>query len=98
MEMKKRVAPLRVRKVKKENTESRTSSDSGIWVLEGEGSGYPPKISTDSNYPQNSEEEGVKEAHPHDKTHSNNTPMIMIVPMNPCQEKKHPSPITLNLT
>ena len=73
MDTKKRVAPLKVRRMKKDGTELGTFSDSGTWVLE-EGLGYLLKVFTDPNYPQTSEEEGVKEAHPHNKTDNNATP------------------------
>ena len=52
MEMAKRIAPLRFRKLRKEGTDSGSSSDSGTWVNMGEGFGYLPDIFTDPNYPQ----------------------------------------------
>ena len=74
MEMAKRVAPLKIRKVKKEGTESGSSSDSGTWIPKGEGFGYPPKIFTDPNYPQTSEGEEVTEAHLHNEADNNINP------------------------
>ena len=95
MEMAKRVALLRCRKVKKEGTESGTSSDSGTWVPAGEGFGYPPKIFTDPNYPQTSDREEVTEAHSCDEAESQ---MTMIAQMNLCQGRKHPFLIKSSLT
>ena len=74
MEMAKRVAPLKLRKVKKEGMQSGSSLETGTWILKGEGFGYPPKIFTDPNYPQDSEGEEMMEAHPHDEADNNVTP------------------------
>ena len=62
--MVKRVAPLKLRKVKKEGMESGSSSDSGTWIPEGEGFGYPSNIFTDPIYSQTSEREELTEVHP----------------------------------
>ena len=73
MEMARRVAPLRFRKVRKERTDSGSSSDSGTWINMAEGFGYPPAIFTDPNYPEISKEggEGV-EPEIHFETHPQN--------------------------
>ena len=65
------MSPLKLRKVKKEGMESRSSLDSGTWIPEGEGFGFPSKIFTDPNYSQNSDEEEVMETHPNDETNNN---------------------------
>ena len=61
IDMKNRVSPLKIRKARRETTESVSSSDSGTWIPEGEGFGYPPKQFTDYDYPQTSDEEENKE-------------------------------------
>ena len=57
METTKRVAPLRLRKVKKEGTDLGFSSDSGTWFNVGEGFVYPPTALTSTNYPHISDKE-----------------------------------------
>ena len=59
--MAKRVEPLRFRKVRKEGTDSGSSSDLGTWVNLGEGFGYPPTTLTSTNYPQTNNKEGGEE-------------------------------------
>ena len=64
MEMAKKVAPLKLRKVKKEVTESGSSSDLLTWIHEVEGFGYPPKIFTDPNYAKEGSTHPLPVLHP----------------------------------
>ena len=56
-----KVVPLRFRKVRKEATDSGSSSDSGTWINMGYGFDYPPTILTNPSYSQTSEEGGEEE-------------------------------------
>ena len=60
---------MKIRKVRREATELIASCDSGTWVPEGEGFGYPPKQFTYPGYHCKSNEEGEewKEECPHDE-------------------------------
>ena len=96
--MAKRVAPLKLRKVKKEGKESGSSSDSGTWIPKGEGFGYPSKIFTDPNYPKTSEEE-VMETCSHDETNNNITPndFDSVSKLMPMEENPIPNNIKFDL-
>ena len=48
----KKVAPLRLRKMRKKGTKTGSSSDSGTWVNLGEGFVYPTTALTRTNYPR----------------------------------------------
>ena len=94
MEMAKRVAPLRFRKVRKEGTDSGSSSDSGTWINMGEGFGYPPTtLIPTTPRPVKKEEKNLM---PHLKHTPKTTQTKMLHPMtltahpSLCWRRKHP--------
>ena len=74
VETRKKVTPMKVRRIRKEGTELGTPLDSSTWIPEGEGFGYPPKRFNNPNYPHTSEEEEQKEDHPCKENDGNATP------------------------
>ena len=87
MEMKKRVVPLKIRRMKKEGTVLGTTWDSGAWSPEEEGFGYPPRSSQVLiSYRPTKKKEWRKHTL---MTRPTIMPplMIMIVLMNPCHSQ-----------